>query len=147
LAPAVPSLAGDWIGSAGGQVINTATGAPLGFSLNCAQKWQFLSQTGSTFSGGMSSQGQGPDSDWRCTYEGQFTGTVEPDGSITLQLDRPFRPGGCSDFVGPDSLTGRKSNTSITIDFRGRATCEMLRGVPGNQRDVEFAVTFDLTPR
>jgi hypothetical protein len=44
-------------------------------------------------------------------------------------------------------LTGRRSGTSITIDFTGRATCEMLRGVHGNLRDVEFAVTFNLTPR
>lgn len=147
VAPAFPSLVGDWIGSAGGQVINTATGAPMDVSMNCSQKWQFVSQASGAFSGWMSSQGQGPDSDWRCTYEAQFSGSVEPDGSLTLRLERPFRPGGCTDFVGPDTLTGRTSGTSITIDFSGRATCEMLRGVPGHPRDVEFAVTFNLAPR
>jgi hypothetical protein len=146
-AAAWPSLTGNWIGHANGQVIHTATGAPLGFSLNCSQNWQVLSQTNGAFSGAMTSQGQGPDSDWRCTYEGRFTGTVESDGNLTLRLDRPFRPGGCSDFVGPDALTGRTSGSAITIDFTGRATCEMLRGVTGNPRDVEFATTFDLIPR
>jgi hypothetical protein len=146
-APAIPSLIGDWIGNAGGQVINTATGTAVGFGMNCSQKWQVLAQTEAAFSGGMSSQGQSPDSDWRCTYEGRFTGTVEPDGSLRVRLDPPFRPGGCGDVAGPDALTGRTSGTSITIDFTGRATCEMLRGVPGNLRDVEFAITFTLTPR
>jgi hypothetical protein len=138
---------GNWIGNANGQVIHTATGTPLDFSLNCSQNWQFVSQPDGAFAGGLSSQGQGPDSDWRCTYEGRFTGTVEPDGRLTVRLERPFRPGGCNGFVGPDVLTGRKSSSAFTIDFTGRATCEMLRGLAGNTRDVEFAVTFDLIPR
>jgi hypothetical protein len=144
-----PSLVGPWRGLVGGQVINVPTGERLDFGLVfCSQNWEFSTQTDGSFTGGMAWRGQSPDSDWRCTHSTSFSGQLQRDDSLSIRFDTAFRPGGCTDVVRPEVLTGRMTaSDTITIEFTGRATCELLRGVEGQPRDVEFQITFNLTRR
>jgi len=93
----------------------------------------------------MSSQGSGPESDWRCTQSRSFAGDVTSTGQVTVEFSPRFTPGGCSNVVGGDHATGSMSNGSINVALPYRATCEMA---PSNAPswDLEIAATVTLTP-
>lgn len=92
----------------------------------------------------MTSQGNGPDSDWRCTESRPFTGDVTSSNAITITFLPSFTPGGCTNIVGGDRATGSIAGDSITMTMPYRAQCEMLPGGP--TLDLEIAATITLTP-
>ena len=112
--------------------------------MNCTLNWSFTSQSEGTFAGRMSSDGQSPDSDFRCSYSGQVSGLLQPDGSLSLRFDPPWRPSGCSNGEGSDTMTGRMTgNDTFSVTSSGSATCRMLRGStdPAHIRDVNYTMT------
>jgi len=92
----------------------------------------------------MTSQGNGPDSDWRCTETRPFSGDVTSDNGVTITFDPRFTPGGCSDIVGGDHATGSITDGSIKVALPYRAVCQMVPGGPS--LDLEIAATITLTP-
>jgi hypothetical protein len=127
--------------------MRTGSGIPVGFGLNCSQSWEFSFQPDGHFEGTMRSQGTGPDSDWRCTSEGRFTGELTPDDHVTVEFIPDFRPGGCTNVVGGSQAAGSMSGAAITLSIPYRATCEMSLGGGAPSWDLDIAATLTLTPR
>jgi hypothetical protein len=98
------------------------------------------------FEGTMRSQGDGPDSDWRCTSERPFTGELTAENQVTVEFSPYFRPGGCTNVVGGERATGSRSADSIILAIPYRATCEMSLGGGAPRWDLEIAATLTLTP-
>ena len=94
----------------------------------------------------MRSQGSGPDSDWRCTSERQFTGERNSDDLVTVEFIPDFRPGGCMNVVGGERAAGSMSADSISLSIPYRATCEMSLGGNAPWWDLDIAATLTLTP-
>ena len=92
----------------------------------------------------MTSQGRGPDSDWRCTETRPFIGDVTSDNAVTIAFQPGFTPGGCSDVVGGERASGSMADASITVALPYRARCQMVPG--GATLDLEIAATITLTP-
>ena len=92
----------------------------------------------------MTSQGNGPDTDWRCTETRPFSGDMTSNNGVTIAFQPRFTPGGCSDIVGGDRASGSVVDSSITVALPYRATCQMLPG--GTALDLEIAATITLTP-
>jgi hypothetical protein len=92
----------------------------------------------------MTSQGSGPDTDWRCTETRPFTGDVTADNGVTIAFLPSFTPGGCSNIVGGDRASGSMRDASITVALPYRALCQMVPG--GAQMDLDIAATITLTP-
>jgi hypothetical protein len=92
----------------------------------------------------MTSQGSGPDTDWRCTETRPFAGDVTSDNAVTIAFQPGFTPGGCSDVVGGERASGSMADASITVALPYRARCQMLPG--GAALDLEIAATITLTP-
>ncbi len=95
----------------------------------------------------MQSQGDGPDSDWRCISEARFTGELTSDDHVTVDFIPQFRPGGCTNVVGGEHATGSLSADSISLSMPYRATCEMSLGGGAPWWDLDIAATLTLTPR
>lgn len=95
----------------------------------------------------MRSQGSGPDSDWRCTSERQFTGELTPDDHVTVEFVPDFSPGGCTNVVGGERADGSMSANTIILSIPYRATCRMSRSGDAPLWDLEIAATLTLTPR
>jgi hypothetical protein len=92
----------------------------------------------------MTSQGRGPDTDWRCTETRPFAGDVTSDNSVAITFLPAFTPGGCSNIVGGERATGSMTDGSISVALPYRAQCQMLPG--GASLDLEIAATITLTP-
>lgn len=138
------SLVGAWRGSLSSKAVRAGSDATVGFPLNCSQRWQVTSQSGGHFEGQMTSQGNGPDSDWRCTQTRPFTGDLASDNAVTITFDPRFTPGGCSDIVGGNRASGSITGAAITVGLPYRAVCQMVPG--GASLDLEIAATITLTP-
>ena len=138
------SLLGAWRGSLSSKAVRAGSDATVGFPLNCSQRWQVTSQSGGHFEGQLTSQGNGPDTDWRCTETRSFSGDVTSDNAVTIAFDPRFTPGGCSDIIGGDRATGSITNGSIQVALPYRAVCQMVPG--GASLDLEIAATITLTP-
>jgi hypothetical protein len=142
---AVPqSLVGAWRGSLHSTAVQAGSDVTVGFPLNCSQRWDVTSQSGGHFAGQMTSQGNGPDTDWRCTEARPFSGDVTADKAVTIAFQPGFTPGGCSDVVGGERASGSMADASITVALPYRARCQMLPG--GATLDLEIAATITLTP-
>jgi hypothetical protein len=142
---AIPqSLLGAWRGSLSSKAVRAGSDVTVGFPLNCSQRWQVTSQSGGHFEGQMTSQGNGPDSDWRCTETRPFTGDVTSDNAVTIAFVPQFTPGGCSNIVGGDRASGSITSAAITVALPYRAVCQMVPG--GASLDLEIAATITLTP-
>jgi hypothetical protein len=138
------SLVGAWRGSLSSKAVKAGSDVTVGFPLNCSQRWEITSQSGEHFEGQMTSQGSGPDTDWRCTETRPFTGDVTSDHAVTIAFVPRFTPGGCSDIVGGDRASGSIADASITVALPYRAVCQMVPG--GASLDLEIASTITLTP-
>jgi hypothetical protein len=139
-----PSLSGAWRGSVDSHAVRAGTNTTVGFALNCSQRWEISSQSGGHFEGVVSSEGNGPESDWRCTESRPFAGELTPDNQVTIVFSPGFTPGGCANIEGGQRAVGVRSGNSIIVDLPYRATCEMLPGGP--RLDLEIASTVTLTP-
>jgi hypothetical protein len=94
----------------------------------------------------MTSQGHGADSDWRCSPTRSYTGQIEADNNLTIELNAPYHPGGCMPVSGSNRTTGRMTSAdSITFGVTGRAVCQMFLGDPTRTQEVDFNLTFTLT--
>jgi hypothetical protein len=138
------SLVGAWRGSLSSKAVRAGSDATVGFSLNCSQRWQVTSQSGGHFEGQMTSQGNGPDSDWRCTETRPFSGDMTSANAVTIAFDPRFTPGGCSDILGGDRASGSITNGAITVALPYRGVCQMVPN--GASLDIEIAATITLTP-
>src|SRR5262245_41109941 len=138
------SLVGAWRGSLSSKAVRAGSNVAVGFPLNCSQRWEITSQSGGHFEGQMTSQGSGPDTDWRCTETRPFSGDMTSDNGVTIAFQPRFTPGGCSDIVGGERASGSVVDSSITVALPYRATCQMLPG--GSALDLEIAATITLTP-
>ena len=137
-------MTGFWGGSAGAAVTDRNIGTTLGFAMNCTLSWTFTSQTEGAFEGRLSSDGQSPESDWRCSYFGQVSGQLQPDGGLSLRFAPAWRPGGCTNAEGSDTMTGRMTSIdTFSVTSSGSATCRMLLGNPdpAHIRDVNYTMT------
>jgi hypothetical protein len=144
--PARQSLVGAWRGSVQSRAVRLGSDNTVGFSLNCSQRWEISSQSGDRFEGRMSSQGSGPDSDWRCTQTRSFVGEITPDDRLTISFSPGFTPGGCTGVTGGQRASGSRSHDALVVDVPYRATCEMLRGGGAPLLELEIAATITLTP-
>src|SRR5688572_22699591 len=106
--------------------------------------WEIIGQSGDRFEGQMSSQGSGPESDWRCTQSRRFTGEITADNRVTISFAPQFEVGGCTNAAGGETATGSLSTDSIVIALPYRATCQMAP-VVGPSWDLEIAATITLT--
>jgi hypothetical protein len=138
------SLVGAWRGSLHSTAVRAGSDVAVGFPLNCSQRWNVTSQSGGHFEGQMTSQGNSPDTDWRCTETRPFSGDVTADNGVTIAFQPGFTPGGCSDVVGGDRASGSLADASITVALPYRARCQMLPG--GAALDLDIAATITLTP-
>lgn len=124
-----PSLVGVWQGFTQSEVVRASTGTPIGFNLNCSQRWEFTSQTGDYLEGTKFGYGGGPESDWRCEQSGSLYGHVTPGTALTLELDPPFVPGGCTEREGGKLATGTMlPDGSLEIALTARGNCALLWG-------------------
>ena len=94
----------------------------------------------------MRSEGDGPESDWRCTSERRFTGALTSDDRVTVEFVPAFRPGGCTNVVGGERAAGSRSADSITLSVPYHATCDMSPGGGAPRWDLDIAATIALTP-
>src|SRR6185369_10810169 len=101
-------------------------------------------QSGGHFEGQMSSEGSGPDSDWRCLQTRSFSGELTPDDRVAISFSPAFGPGGCTNVDGGQRASGVRSGDSIVVDLPYHATCEMFRGGPS--LELEIGATITLTP-
>jgi len=138
------SLVGAWRGSLRSTAVRAGSDVTVGFPLNCSQRWNITSQSGGHFEGQMTSQGNGPDTDWRCTETRPFSGDVTANNAVTIAFQPGFTPGGCSDVVGGERASGSMADASIIVALPYRARCQMLPG--GAALDLEIAATITLTP-
>ena len=94
----------------------------------------------------MRSQGDGPDSDWRCTSERRFAGELTSADHVTVEFIPNFRPGGCTNVVGGERVGGSRSTDGIVLSVPYHATCEMALGGGAPSLDLDIAATVTLTP-
>jgi hypothetical protein len=137
-------MSGFWGGSASGDAVLRSDGQPVSLGMNCTLNWSFNSQAGGTFSGSLSARGGSPTSDWRCAHQGNVTGQIEADGRLSIRFDPPFTPGGCTNIVAPDTMTGQMDgDDAFTVMSSGTATCQMFLGNPdpAHIRDVSYTMT------
>ena len=139
------SLVGMWRGSAQSKAQRLGSDTAVGFALNCAQRWQIVSQSGAHFEGQMSSQGTSPESDWRCTETRSFSGQVSSD-AVAIDFSPGFSPGGCTDVVGGEHATGSIADGSIVVSLPYRATCQMAPSSGAPSWDLDITTTVTLTP-
>jgi hypothetical protein len=67
--------------------------------------------------------GNSRNSDRLCGYNGSFSGTITPDGAMTLRID-PLLTQGCSHVAGDGTFTDtRQSGGTILIETREAVTC------------------------
>ena len=124
-----PSLLGVWQGSTQSDVVRVSSRTPVGFNLNCSQRWEFTSQSGESFEGTKNASGGGPESDWRCDQTGYLHGRVTPGPDLTLELDPPFVPGGCTEREGGRIATGAiLPDGSMVITLTARGNCALVWG-------------------
>jgi len=145
-----PSLIGVWQGSTQGDVVRVASGAPVGFNLNCSQRWEFTSQSGETFEGTKNASGGGPESDWRCDQTGYVHGRVTPGTDLTLELDPPFVPGGCTEREGGRVATGSiLPDGSMVVSLTARGKCALVWGAGLNSPTdyLDFNMRFTMRRR
>lgn len=94
----------------------------------------------------MSSEGSGPETDWRCSQTRSVTGEITSDNRVTISFSPRFMPGGCADVAGGDRATGARSGDTIVVNLPYRAICEMVPGGGAPSLDLEIAATLTLTP-
>jgi hypothetical protein len=76
--------------------------------------------------------------------DGQVSGQLQAGGSVSLRFDPPWRPGGCTNAEGSDTMTGQMtSGDTFSVTSSGTATCRMLRGSTDRAhiRDVSDTMT------
>ena len=108
--------------------------------------WDITDQSDGHFGGQMSSQGSGPESDWRCTQNRNFTGDVTSGDRVTISFTPDFKVGGCTNAAGGGIATGSVSGNSIVLALPYRATCDIMPAL-GPSLDLEITATITLTPR
>jgi hypothetical protein len=140
------SLVGAWRGFVSSEAVRAGSDATVGFALSCSQSWEVTAQSDGRFEGQMSSQGSGPESDWRCSQSRRFTGVVTSDDRVTISFAPPFTVGGCANAAGNQSATGSLSAGSIVVALPYRAMCDMVP-VVGPSLDLEIVATITLIPR
>lgn len=145
-AAAPPSLVGPWRGFVRSNAVRIDSGTTVGFALSCSQSWEIITQSGGQFEGQMTSQGSGPESDWRCTQTRRFTGEVTSGDRVTIAFIPEFSVGGCRNAASAASATGSLSGDSIEVALPYRATCDMTP-VTGPSMDLQIATTITLTRR
>lgn len=145
-AAAPPSLVGPWRGFVRSNAVRIDSGTTVGFALNCSQSWEIIAESDGRFEGQMTSQGSGPESDWRCTQSRRFTGEVTADRRVTVSFVPAFTVGGCANAVGGETAAGSLSADSIVMALPYRATCDMTP-VTGPSMDLQIATTITLTRR
>lgn len=140
------SLVGAWRGFVSSKAFRAGSDIAVGFALNCSQTWEITTQSGGHFEGQMSSQGNGPESDWRCTQTRRFTGDITSDDRVTVSFVPEFKVGGCANAAGSGTATGSLSADSIVMSLPYRAICDMAP-VVGPSWDLDITATLTLTPR
>lgn len=145
-AAAAPSLVGAWRGFVRSNAVRVDSGTTVGFALNCSQSWEIIAQSGGRFEGQMTSQGSGPESDWRCTQSRRFTGEVTADRRVTVSFVPAYTVGGCANAAGGETAAGSLSADSIVMALPYRAMCDMTPAV-GPSWALDIAATITLTPR
>jgi hypothetical protein len=140
------TLVGPWRGVVRSQAVRSDSGTSIGLALNCSQSWEIASQSGGHLEGRMSSQGNSPESDWRCTQTRSFDGDVTADQRVTIRFSPAFKAGGCTNIAGGDIATGSIFGETIVVDLPFRATCEMSPS-GGPSVDLDVTATITLSPR
>ena len=131
-------------------MVRASSGTQVGFNLNCSQRWEFTSQTGGDFEGMKYTSGSGPESDWRCDQTGYLYGHVTSGNDLTLELDPPFIPGGCTAGDGGKTATGTMlPDGSMVIGLTARGNCALLwgTGLSGPTDDLAFNIQFTMRRR
>ena len=94
----------------------------------------------------MSSQGSGPESDWRCTQSRSFTGELTSGDRVTIWFTPAFTVGGCTNAAGGDRASGSVAPDSFVVALPYRGTCD-ITPVAGPSLDLEIATTITLMRR
>ena len=96
----------------------------------CDQLWFITAQSGGAFSGTYAARGHSLDSDKTCGYSGTVTGTVAPDGALTLRLDPLVYYRGCTRVSGGDTFVGtfNSETTILQAEVTDLVTCEEIVG-------------------
>ena len=133
-AEAVPSLVGRWR-TAGTRIVyrNRETGTTPGI-YSCQGSLTIESHNGRAFSGTLSTDGNGWNSDRFCTGWGTLTGeTLLPDaGSARARLDGGFSKNQCTFVAGGDEFTGIAGDAEILLQRTDVLQCPVnLDGGPG----------------
>jgi len=142
---ATPS-SGAWRGSVESKAVRAGSNTSVGFGLNCSQRWEISFQSDGHFEGTLRSQGDSPDTDWRCTSERRVTGEVAGDNHVTVEFIPNFTPGGCTNVEGGERVSGSRSADGIVLSLPYHATCEMALGGGAPSWDLDIAATVTLTP-
>lgn len=121
--PQIPSLVGNWFGTASVRTDNPATGVPL--TDGCEFRMFITSQSGGVFSGSMQSHGSGAATDPACERTGTFSGRVAPGGAVTdLQFTSVLGDvRRCTKVSGDGTFTGSATDTTITGSSADRWSC------------------------
>jgi hypothetical protein len=143
---AAPALVGEWRGFVRSSAVRPESGTTVGFALNCSQAWEITTQSGGHFEGRMSSEGNGAESDWRCTQNARFTGQATSGERVTISFVPAFKVGGCTNAEGAETATGSLSRDSIVLALPYRATCD-ITPVAGPSLDLLIATTITLDRR
>jgi len=126
-----PLKLGMWQGKASGTIVDRNSGRAESYA--CPLLGSMTGQTGGEFSGGVGASGSDPGSDRRCGYQGNFTGVMSADGTVTsLRFETPFRFGGCTQMEGGDTFTGKVSSdgSSLTATGSGHWICQRDFTIP-----------------
>jgi len=144
--PLASPSSGAWRGSLHSTAARAGSNTSVGFGLNCSQRWEISFQPDGHFQGTLRSQGDSPDTDWRCTSERQVAGELTSDNRVTVDFIPNFTPGGCTNVVGGERAAGSRSADGIVLSLPYHATCEMSPGAGAPQWDLDIAATVTLTP-
>jgi len=141
-----PSLTGRWRTS-GTHIVyrNIATGSTPG-SYSCEGSLTIESQDGAAFTGRLTTQGHGWNSDRFCTGSGTLTGNIAtPDGSVAIaRLDGGFGVNQCTYIQRGNEYSGLARDTEIRFERNDTLRCPVnMDGGPGMPL-VEFERTITL---
>jgi hypothetical protein len=97
------------------------------------------------FSGSMSWQGSGADSDKHCAFGGTFTGVMASDRSFTLRLNHNGNTLFCQRVSGESVFTGTLTADGLLAgQMTDRAACSSIEGAPTREADRTYRFSVRL---
>ena len=146
-----PALLGHWAGGGPVSYVDAATGRQWG--VPCSRAVDVSAQQGADFTGSISSNGSGANSDPHCGYGSSFNAHLSGDGAFTMSASAPPSGGGicppqradvcCRRLSGGDTVTGTLLDAShLKGSVTARASCMDPSGKPfDGEMTIEFTVT------